>query len=113
MYCAAPTLTIQNGTRYLLFSLARSLRSFVVPALSSSFPLSLIPRSLSCTPLSSAHRTLDEFLSFLRRDGRSEDEFAHALRKAGTLGKEEYMRAMGGVTSSPAERHAEQKRSDR
>ena len=105
MYFAAPTLTSQNGTRYLLFSLARSLRSFVVPA--------LIPRSLSCTPLSSAHRTLDEFLSFLRRDGRSEDEFAHALRKAGTLGKEEYMRAMGGVTSSPAERHAEQKRSDR
>lgn len=54
--------------------------------------------------------TLDEFLTFLRRDDRSEDEFARALRKAGTLGKAEYMRAIGG--GGGGSRLAEQKMSD-
>jgi hypothetical protein len=53
--------------------------------------------------------TLDEFLSFLRRDDRSEYEFARALRTAGTMGKAEYMRAIGGGGGS---RPTEQKTSD-
>ena len=86
-----------------------SLRLFASLTRSLAFSFSLVDslrlRSCLLRSLSLHRRTLNEFLGFLRSDVRSQDEFARVLRKSGTLGKDEYMRAIrGNGASSPVER---------